>query len=222
MNYQRIHDAIINRARNRTLQGYYEKHHVIPRCIDVKSKEIVNLTAREHFIIHKLLCEIYPGNHKLIHAYWLMANKAQSGNQQRDYNVSSKEYQKLKEQIRDIKSVTMKGNTFSKGNIPWNKNKSVGLFGDDNPAKRLEVRKKISDALTGRQLEKKQCPYCNKKGWPSNMYRWHFDYCKLNPDKIIRPDLETCNKCGIITTKTNIIRWHNSNCKTLKSLNNSI
>jgi hypothetical protein len=34
MNYQRIHDAIIDRARNRTLQGYREKHHVIPRYIN--------------------------------------------------------------------------------------------------------------------------------------------------------------------------------------------
>ena len=33
MNYQRIHDAIIDRARNRTLQGYLERHHVIPRCL---------------------------------------------------------------------------------------------------------------------------------------------------------------------------------------------
>ena len=58
MNYQRIHDAIIDRARNRTLIGYREKHHVIPRCIDNRSKETVNLTAREHFIVHKLLCKI--------------------------------------------------------------------------------------------------------------------------------------------------------------------
>ena len=225
MNYQRIHDAIIDRARNRKLQGYREQHHVIPRCLggtDDKSN-LVELTAREHFIVHKLLCELFPDNKKLVHAYWLMANKTQSGNQQRIYNVSSKEYQRLKEQIRDIKSITMKGNTNrKKGTIPWNKNKSVGLFGDDNPAKRPEVRKQISDALTRRQLEKIQCPHCNKMGQPSNMYRWHFDYCKLNPDKLIRPDLEICRECGIETTKVNIIRWHNNNCKTLKLSNNSL
>ena len=44
MNYQRIHDAIIDRARNRTLQGYREKHHVIPRCmggIRVKPTQLI-------------------------------------------------------------------------------------------------------------------------------------------------------------------------------------
>jgi len=213
MNYQRIHDAIIDRARNRILQGYREKHHVIPRCIDNMSKEIVNLTAREHFIVHKLLVEIYPDETKLVYAYWMMANKPQSGNQQRTYNVSSKEYQRLKEQIRDIKSIVMKGNTYSKGNIPWNKGKSVGLFGDSNPAKRLDVREKISNALKGRKLQKIKCPHCNKNGQPSNMYRWHFDYCKLNPNKIKQQSFGTCPHCRIETTKVNIIRWHFDKCK---------
>ena len=40
MNYQRIHDAIIDRARNRTLQGYREKHHVIPRYINGQNEQI--------------------------------------------------------------------------------------------------------------------------------------------------------------------------------------
>jgi hypothetical protein len=51
MDYQRIHDAIIDRARNRTIFGYVEKHHVIPRCLGGSSESynLVELTAREHF-----------------------------------------------------------------------------------------------------------------------------------------------------------------------------
>ena len=112
MNYQRIHDAIIDRAHNRTLQGYRERHHVIPRCMGGTNDKtnLVYLTAREHFIIHKLLCKIYLDNKKLMHAYWLMANKTQSGNQQRLYNVSSREYQRLKESIQALNIVTGKQN----------------------------------------------------------------------------------------------------------------
>ena len=218
MNYQRIHDAIIDRARNRTLHGYREKHHVIPRCLGGTNQNtnLVNLTAREHFIIHKLLCEIYPINIGLIKAYWMMANKISNETQQRDYIVSSREYHQLKERLRDIRSNEMRGNTISKGNIPWNKGKSVGLFGDQNPAKRLDVREKISKALKGRQLQKIKCPHCSKDGQPSNMYRWHFDYCKLNLNKTPRTDLKTCPYCKLETTKVNSIRWHFENSKNKK------
>ena len=75
MNYQKIYNQIIERAKNRQLEGYKEKHHVIPKCIGgLNDKEnLVELTAREHFLCHRLLCEIYPNNQKLLWALWLMA-----------------------------------------------------------------------------------------------------------------------------------------------------
>jgi len=33
VNYQNIHDAIIERAKTRTLEGYGEKHHIIPKSM---------------------------------------------------------------------------------------------------------------------------------------------------------------------------------------------
>lgn len=37
--------------------------------------------------------------------------------------------------------------------------------------------------MKGRKIKhpKLTCPHCRKIGQPSNMYRWHFDNCKLNP-----------------------------------------
>ena len=56
MNYQKIHDAIIERAKTRKLEGYKERHHIIPRCLGGTddNENLVDLTAREHFIIHLL------------------------------------------------------------------------------------------------------------------------------------------------------------------------
>jgi hypothetical protein len=97
MNYQRIYDAIIERAKTRTLTGYKERHHIIPKCMggtDSKTN-LVDLTAREHFIVHKLLCEIYPDNKKLNDAVWCMINLVNK-HHKRGYVVSNREYEYLR------------------------------------------------------------------------------------------------------------------------------
>ncbi len=109
MNYQKIYNQIIERAKNRKLEGYVEKHHIIPKCIgggDEKGN-IVQLTAREHFICHLLLVEIYPENIKLKQALWLMAI-GKNTIKCKHYKISTKIYEHLK-----LKQITlMKGNKY--------------------------------------------------------------------------------------------------------------
>ena len=97
MNYQRIYDQIIERARTRQLEGYVEKHHIVPRCLGGtnNTENIVQLTAREHFICHQLLCEIYPDNDKLKYALYLM-NIGKQKHKNADYRISSRTYERLK------------------------------------------------------------------------------------------------------------------------------
>jgi hypothetical protein len=103
MNYQKIYNQIVQRAQNRELIGYGEKHHIIPTCLggDNYPENIVKLTAREHFICHKLLCSIYPKNASLIGAHWLMANKVSSIHE-RTYRVGSREYSRLRIEYAEI------------------------------------------------------------------------------------------------------------------------
>lgn len=81
MDYKHIYLEIIRRAKNEQIIGnrplniyyrrrdfkddYFEFHHILPKSIFPKFKNIkknlVPLTAREHFICHKLLLKIYPG-----------------------------------------------------------------------------------------------------------------------------------------------------------------
>jgi hypothetical protein len=64
--YKKWHDSIIDRAKNRVLSCYVERHHVIPKSCggsDDKSN-LVKLTAKEHFIVHLLLTKILKGNNK--------------------------------------------------------------------------------------------------------------------------------------------------------------
>lgn len=80
MNYQKIHDCIINRARQRILfdEQYTEKHHIIPKCEGGKENdETVLLTHKEHKLIHKLRYKITNVIGNLL-AYNFMTNSVSS------------------------------------------------------------------------------------------------------------------------------------------------
>ena len=106
MEYLKIYNRIVERATNRDVLGYVEKHHIIPKCLggDNKKSNIVSLTAKEHYICHKLLCEIYPNESKLKYAFWRMCNVANNEYQERNYKVSAKVYSRIKSEIRLITS----------------------------------------------------------------------------------------------------------------------
>jgi hypothetical protein len=57
-----------------------------------------------------------------------------------------------------------------------------GLSGDSNPAKRFEVREKISKTLTGKKRPKKQCEYCKKEIADSVYTKHHGNKCKLKTE----------------------------------------
>lgn len=69
MNYTLIYQQLIDRAvgRVKTNEQYFERHHVVPRCLDGSDhpSNLALLTPEEHFLAHKLLVKIYPNNPKL-------------------------------------------------------------------------------------------------------------------------------------------------------------
>ena len=74
MDYQRIYNSLIERANDRILEGYFENHHIVPKCLggtdDVKN--LTRLTPEEHYVAHQLLVKIYPKNQQLIYAAQMM------------------------------------------------------------------------------------------------------------------------------------------------------
>ena len=100
MDYSRIYNELISNAKDRDLTCYAEKHHIIPRCLNGNDSpdNLVNLTAREHFIAHKLLTFIYPRNLNIIHAFGMLMHIRRPGNGYRDgFRISSRDYQYLRE-----------------------------------------------------------------------------------------------------------------------------
>lgn len=227
MDYKKIHDAIIERARTRTVIGYKERHHIIPKCMGgTNNKEnLVDLSAREHFIIHKLLCEIYPDNNKLIYAVWMMSNIKYEN---RTYHVSSKEYERIRHLFRNKHSIQMSGENnpmYGISLIPKNKGvrgvhmrsaetkKKMGDFQKNR--KRMpfsaEVKQKMSAARMGYVMleETKEKLRILSTG------RKHTDCTKekmKKPKRVIQ--CPHCNKQG---GEPQMHQWHYNNCKYAKT-----
>lgn len=94
MNYQKLYDKIIERAKHRMLDGYSEKHHIVPKSYGGSNTKdnLVRLTAREHFIAHWLLFKIHkcPAMAK---AYRLMLDN-QKLRRSKDYELAKQIYAK--------------------------------------------------------------------------------------------------------------------------------
>ena len=103
MNYQRIYENIIEKAKNEHRQKgngvYYEKHHITPRCLGGgdEKENLVLLTGREHFIAHKLLTKIHLNDRKIALAFHKM-----SFSKNKKYRVSSKDFERARELISSI------------------------------------------------------------------------------------------------------------------------
>jgi hypothetical protein len=81
--YLRWYDAIIERARARTLHVYLEKHHILPRslCGGDEPGNLVDLTYREHFLVHWLLTKFTNGfaRTKMLYALHCMTMQSNGG-----------------------------------------------------------------------------------------------------------------------------------------------
>jgi hypothetical protein len=138
MNYEKIYDRIIKKAvlenRKKSKDQYFERHHIIPKCLGGSNEKenLVLLTAREHFICHRLLCEIHPYNKKL----WYALDAMLILNSDRNYTIGSRLYSIVKENIRECKSEFLRINNPMKAEHLRNK-KSKEMSGNSNLIHRL-------------------------------------------------------------------------------------
>lgn len=87
MDYLAHYNALILRGQNRVLEGYKERHHIVPKCIgglDDKNN-IVSLTAEEHYVAHQLLVKIYPSVPGLIYATMAMCGTTNKNRNNKSY-----------------------------------------------------------------------------------------------------------------------------------------
>ena len=175
---------------------YTERHHISPKSLDGSNNKnnLVNLTAREHFLCHWLLTKMTP-NPKMKHAFWRMLVKG--NNFQNRYTSNSKTFENLRKkfgQLNKGKPMSLESkaklSASKKGQIPWNKGLprsdeekltiSLSCKAATRPARSPHKNStKEKQSCAARKRKKITCEYCGTLSQPANYVRWHGANCKL-------------------------------------------
>jgi hypothetical protein len=155
--YKRWYEQIVITAQARTLPDntYFEKHHIIPQSIGGSNKKInlAKLTAREHFICHRLLTRFLTGKAKMKMSFatWIMMTN--NNPHQKRYKVTSRIYEFVKKEMVAVQQTEEHRKKVSEGikkspNIkpPWN----TGI------PMTAEQKEKLSNANKGKKFPPEQ------------------------------------------------------------------
>jgi len=141
--YKQWYANITDQAKNRHLDSYTESHHIVPRSLGGGDEpdNLVNLTAREHFVCHWLLVKMTTGqeHHKMLNALRMMRAEKQ-GQQRYTTKITARVYESIKQEYAELQSKTFKGT----GN---------GMFGKHHTQ---EAKDKIRQARIGNKLTPEQ------------------------------------------------------------------
>jgi hypothetical protein len=243
--YTQWYTNITDRAKNRHLETYTESHHIVPRSLGGgdETDNLVNLTAREHFVCHWLLVKMTTGqeHHKMLNALRMMRAEKQ-GQQRYNTKITARVYENIKQEYAKLQSETFKG----KGN---------GFYGKTHtPEAREKIRQKnLGNKLTPEQharlvantTGKKKPPITEehraklsvaKQGENNNMWgkTQSEDTRKKIGDKLRgrkqteeeklarslanmgkKREKKLCPHCDQLVAVNGYARWHGANCKTL-------
>ena len=165
--YTTWYKNITENAKNRSIGGYTEKHHIIPKSLggSDSNSNIVKLTAREHFICHWLLTKTTTGTARQKMIYALRVLRANNPHQQRyETKITSRVYENIKKEYSEIQSAKVSGSSNPMFGDKFyrseegKRNQSVGVSGDNNGSKQPKARAKISTSKLG----KKRKPFSNE------------------------------------------------------------
>jgi 5-methylcytosine-specific restriction endonuclease McrA len=188
MNYFNIYNNLIERAKNRVLEGYCEMHHIIPKCMNGSndSSNLVALTANEHYIAHLLLVKMYPKNESLWYAANMMANR------------NNKEYAWTKKNHAKIVSRDKLGFNHTDEAKKKMKNAIANRW-IDNP-----------EGFAEEQRRRSARPKNKKDGYFQPKSEKH---AKNISEAALKRDRHACPHCGKLITKANInnhMKVHNN------------
>lgn len=216
--YYNWYMKIVSNAKLRTIDGYKENHHIIPKSLggNNKKENIVSLTAREHYICHKLLIKITSGEFrkKMLLALWSF-NRS-SKNQQRII-VKSRDYELLRQQVSEYLSNSRKG-IMNKGKKLSESHKKAISLAQKGKSKSEETKEKMKNSWKLRPP--RSAEHCKALSL-SGKGKTHSEdtKIKMSNSKKGKNPIHTqvtwvciyCEKKGIGISNYN--RWHGEQCR---------
>lgn len=207
--YSKWYFSIIKNAKTRALIGYRERHHILPKSLGGTndSSNIVELSAKEHFICHLLLIRMTTGveKRKMVYAAWQQSRSAKY----KGVRITSRVYDKLRNQLSetytgskrapfsDEAKANMKKAAANRRNPPVTSSrleriregvaKREKLTGEKNPFYGKKHTSEVSAILaeknsrvfTGVPKTRVSCLYCQKDVSVNMLGRYHGINCKL-------------------------------------------
>jgi hypothetical protein len=196
--YTKWYNNIIENAQGRILIGYKERHHIVPKALGGYGRNnIVELTAREHFVCHYLLTKMVDGVNKK-KMFNALRKMGQCGHTQNRHRMTSRQFEYLK-----------------KGLSEYNKGAYNPMFGKTHSD---DVKNLLSKLHTGKEISEWQISKIKEANTGSNNFFYGKKHTKETTDSmklawINRPDI-TCIHCGMTSKNTgNMNRWHLDKCK---------
>lgn len=138
MDYEKIYKLLVLKRKQQEPADYCEKHHIKPRALggDNSKANIVKLTAREHFIAHRLLAKIHGGS--MWYALSLMMRD--NTKSAKGVKVTSRTYEIIKRNNARVRSERMAGarnpfygKTFTPEQLEKLKGERPSVSGENNP-----------------------------------------------------------------------------------------
>lgn len=211
---------------------YCESHHILPISLfpefRYKTENPWNqkkITARQHFIAHRLLWLALVDNKEMTDAFWLLSNI-------RSNKVNSKIYEKLKQAKSTRQSELMTGNSNRLG-IPHTeefknrfsesrKGSNNHFYGISLPDKVLDAAK-LAHSKISSETRKEWWTNEAKSGLSQNKLDWHESLTDQDRESISssisaglknKPKL-ICPHCNKTGGHSNMIRYHFDKCKSI-------
>jgi len=158
--YTERYNSIVHKAKNRKLvEGvYYEKHHILPKSMGGKNNKcnLVNLTPKEHYVVHHLLTKMCEGDNsrKMNYAFWKLNIRYKD---EKRTNINFSTFEKIREKQKENMSKTMTGRFVSEKARESVRNSNRLRVGDKHPLFGKKRPNHVIEASRKANLGNKYC-----------------------------------------------------------------